>query len=234
MIRLPVMGGGVYELAPSKIICLGLNYRSHVEESPGILSDKPAPEEPCEPILFAKTPNVLVADGEDIVLPAIVASYRFASPRVDHEAELAVVVGKRMKDVAPEDALSFVLGYTCLNDVSQRDIQNLDRSGWFRGKSFDGFGPVGPVLVPAALVPDPQALRVMCRVNGRVTQDGSTSAMIFTVAEALSFISRNLTLEPGDLVATGTPSGVGPIAPGDVVEVEISGIGVLRNTVRAG
>ena len=233
MIRLPVKGGGVYELAPSKIICLGLNYRSHVEESAGILSDRPAPEEPREPILFAKTPNVLVGDGEAIVLPAIVAAYGFPAPRVDHEAELAVVIGKRMKDVAPEEALSFVLGYTCFNDVSQRDIQNLDRSGWFRGKSFDTFGPVGPVLVPAALIPDPQALRVSCRVNGRVTQDGPASAMIFTVAEALSFISRNLTLEPGDLVATGTPAGVGPIVPGDVVEVEISGIGVLRNTVKA-
>ena len=234
MIRLPVKGGGTYGLAPSKIVCLGLNYRSHVEESPGILADRPAPEEPSEPILFAKTPNVLVGDGEAIVLPAIVADYGFAAPRVDHEAELAVVIGRRMKDVAPGDALPCVLGYTCFNDVSQRDIQNLDRSGWFRGKSFDSFGPVGPVLVPAALIPDPQALRVTCRVNGRVTQDGPTSAMIFTVAEALSFISRNLTLEPGDLVATGTPAGVGPLAPGDLVEVEITGIGVLRNTVRAG
>jgi 2-keto-4-pentenoate hydratase/2-oxohepta-3-ene-1,7-dioic acid hydratase in catechol pathway len=236
MVLLPILGSdSSYALNPQKIIAVGLNYRDHIAESPSLLARKNAAApgaEPLEPLLFAKTPNVLIGPDESIPLPAsFLAHYGFARPRTDYEAELAVVIGKRCRDVSVEEALSCVLGYTCFNDVSQRDIQNGDRSGWFRGKSFDGFGPIGPVIAPPELIPDPQRLRLLCRLNGRTVQETSTAAMIFGVAELISFISRNLTLEPGDLIATGTPSGVGPLAAGDLVEVEIEGIGVLANPV---
>jgi 2-keto-4-pentenoate hydratase/2-oxohepta-3-ene-1,7-dioic acid hydratase in catechol pathway len=220
-------------MAPTKIVAVGLNYREHVDESPTILkraTDRPVA--PAEPILFAKTPNVLVGIGSPIVIPAAFLSrYAFGEPRTDYEAELAVVIGRRCKNVEPPSALDYVLGYTCFNDVSQRDIQNADRSGWFRGKSFDSFGPIGPVLVPRERVPDPDDLAIECRLNGKVVQRARTSDMIFGVRELISFISKNLTLEPGDIIATGTPSGVGPLKAGDLVEVEIEGIGVLSNPV---
>jgi 2-keto-4-pentenoate hydratase/2-oxohepta-3-ene-1,7-dioic acid hydratase in catechol pathway len=236
MIRLPIAGSqSFYEVKPSKIIALGLNYREHIKESPSVLAAKQAgsaaQEIPSEPILFCKTPNVLVPDGARIVIPAILAGYGFPIPRTDYEAELAFIVSRPCRNVGPEEALDYILGYTCFNDVSQRNIQNSDRSGWFRGKSFDSFGPIGPRLVPASMIPDPQALRISCRLNGKTVQESSTSEMIFGVAQTLSFISRNLSLEAGDIVSTGTPSGVGPLKPGDFVEVEIEGIGVLGNPV---
>ena len=239
VVELPILGTRLsYVLNPQKIVAVGLNYREHVEESPTILADasaRPSDDEPKEPILFAKTPNVLIGPGDPIPLPlAFLAASGIASSRTDYEAELAVVMGRRCKDVGEADALAYVLGYTCFNDVSQRDIQNLDRSGWFRGKSFDGFGPVGPAILPADAVLDPQALAIRCRLNGAMAQESSTANMIFGVARLVSYISRNLTLEPGDLIATGTPSGVGPLSPGDVVEVEIESIGTLSNPVVAG
>lgn len=240
MVSLPVLGSKErYELRPSKIVALGLNYREHVAETGHVLpgpDGKPAAprEVPKEPLLFAKTPNVLVGNGEPIVIPAaFLARAGIEAPRTDYEAELAVVVGQRLRRVGPEEALAGVLGYTCFNDVSQRNVQNGDRSGWFRGKSFDSFGPVGPVLVPAALIGNPQDLAIECRLNGKLVQSARTSAMIFSIAEMLSYISWNVTLEPGDLVATGTPSGVGALSPGDVVEVTIEGIGTLSNPVIA-
>jgi 2-keto-4-pentenoate hydratase/2-oxohepta-3-ene-1,7-dioic acid hydratase in catechol pathway len=230
MVRIPVAGTDrTYDVDPSKIIAVGLNYRDHVEESK--VFDLKKLEVPTEPVLFAKTPNVLIGPGEPIVIPAFIADYRFPEPRVDHECELAVVIGKRCRNVPEKDALSYVLGYTCFNDVSQRNIQKADASGWFRGKSFDTFGPVGPVLVPASRIPDPQALRILCRVNGVEKQASSTSLMIFSVATLIAFISKNLTLEEGDLIVTGTPSGVSPLVHGDSVEVEIEGIGILKNPV---
>jgi len=232
MISLPLAGTDRYvEIAPSKIVAVGLNYREHVTESK--VFDLKQHDVPSEPVLFAKTPNVLVGPEDPIVIPAIIHSYGFSEPRVDHEAELAVIIRKRCRNVSVEDAMDYVLGYTCFNDVSARDIQKADASGWFRGKSFDSFGPIGPVVVAAESLPDPQHLAISCRVNGVVKQSASTADMIFPVAELIAFISRNLTLEPGDLIATGTPSGVSPIVPGDTVEVEIEGIGVLRNTVAA-
>jgi len=237
MVELPILGSDAsYVLNPQKIIAVGLNYRDHIAESPSILADaargRPARGEPTEPILFAKTPNVLIGQGEPIPLPSsFLARYGFGDPRTDYEAELAVIIGRRCKDVGAEGALAYVFGYACFNDVSQRDVQNGDRSGWFRGKSFDGFGPIGPAIAPAASIPDPQRLALRCRLNGRVVQESSTADMIFGVAELVSFISRNFTLEPGDVIATGTPSGVGPLSPGDVVEVEIEGIGSLSNPV---
>lgn len=240
MVRLHLLGSKeIVELHPSKIVALGLNYREHVAETGHVLpgpDGKPtAPREvPKEPLLFAKTPNVLVGPGEPIVIPAaFLARSGIEAPRTDYEAELAVVIGRRMRRLSPAEALDCVLGYSCFNDVSQRNIQNGDRSGWFRGKSFDSFGPIGPVIVPPALLKDPQDLGIECYLNGKLVQSARTSAMIFSLAELLSYISWNLTLEPGDIVATGTPSGVGALSPGDLVEVRIEGIGSLSNPVVA-
>ena len=155
-----------------------------------------------------------------------------AAPRTDYESELAVIIGRRCRDVAEGEALSYVYGYTCFNDVSQREVQNGDRSGWWRGKSFDSFGPIGPAVLPAKDVTDPQALAIRGRLNGKVVQEATTGDMIFGVARLIAYISRNVTLEEGDIIATGTPSGVGPLRDGDVFEVEIDGIGALRNPVR--
>lgn len=232
MVRLPLAGTKrTVEINPTKIVAVGLNYREHVTESK--VFDLKQLEIPSEPVLFAKTPNVLIGPGDPILIPAIQASYSFAEPRVDHEAELAVIISRRCKNVRVENALDYVLGYTCFNDVSQRNIQKMDASGWFRGKSFDTFGPVGPEVVPVSAITNPQDLRISCRVNGVTRQSASTADMIFSISVLISFISQNMTLEEGDLIVTGTPSGVGPIVPGDMVEVEIEGIGVLRNPVAA-
>ncbi len=235
-IILPLLGpsgvAGSYSLKPSKIIAVGLNYREHVKES-RVFDIKPVGE-PTEPVLFAKTPNVLVGPGEPIVIPGFLKTVYPAGARTDFEAELAVIIGRSCRDVREEDALSYVYGYTCFNDVSQRDIQKSDVSGWFRGKSFDTFGPVGPVVVPASALPDPQSLKIQSRVNGEVKQSASTADMIFSVARLVSYISSMFTLEEGDLIATGTPSGVGALSEGDVVEGEIQGIGILSSPVVQG
>ena len=186
---------------------------------------------PERPLLFSKWPNTLIGPGDPIVLPAI-------SNEVDYEAELGVVIGRRASRVAQDDALSYVRGYVCANDVSARDVQFGDGQ-WARGKSLDTFCPVGP-LVPASEVPDPQALRIRAILNGRTLQDSNTRQMIFSVAEVIAFISQAITLEPGDLILTGTPAGVGfarkpPIylRPGDEITIEIDGVGALTNPVRS-
>jgi 2-keto-4-pentenoate hydratase/2-oxohepta-3-ene-1,7-dioic acid hydratase in catechol pathway len=209
---------------PSKIVCVGLNYRDHAEEQ--------GTELPSAPLLFAKWPNALIGPGEPIVIPSV-------SNQVDYEAELGVVIGKRVRRVSEENALEAVRGYTCLNDVSARDLQFSDGQ-WTRGKSADTFCPVGPQLVPAAEVPDPQALGIRCVLNGVAMQDSTTANMIFTVAEVVAYASATMTLEPGDLIATGTPAGVGifrdpPVLlkHGDEVTIEIDGLGTLTNPVRA-
>jgi 2-keto-4-pentenoate hydratase/2-oxohepta-3-ene-1,7-dioic acid hydratase in catechol pathway len=209
---------------PQKIICVGLNYRDHAEEQ-GVTP-------PERPILFAKWPNTLIGPGEPIVLPPI-------SEQVDYEAELGVVIGSRVRNVSVENALDAVGGYICVNDVSARDLQFSDGQ-WTRGKSPDTFCPVGPRLVPAAEIPDPQVLAIRAILNGEVLQDSSTANMIFGVAEIIAFISQTITLEPGDLIATGTPAGVGvfrdpPVfmQPGDEITIEIEGLGALTNPVRA-
>jgi len=221
------------DVRPTKIVAVGLNYREHIAESPSVLSHPRDRESlPAEPILFPKTPNVIIGPGEPIPIPSsLIARYGFDAPRTDHEAELAVIIGARCRNVAPEDALDYVLGYACFNDVSQRNIQNADRSGWYRGKSFDGFGPIGPVIVPREVLGDGSGLAIECRLNGTVVQRASTSDMIYGVRELVAFISSNFTLEPGDIIATGTPSGVGPMKAGDYVEVEIEGVGILGNPV---
>jgi 2-keto-4-pentenoate hydratase/2-oxohepta-3-ene-1,7-dioic acid hydratase in catechol pathway len=229
MIKLPLKGtSGTVTIAPSKIIAVGLNYREHIKESVSI-GDKPQ-NVPGEPVLFAKTPNVLTGPGEPIVIPALIREYGFEEPRVDPECELAVIIGKRGRHIKVEDAFDYILGYTCFNDVSMRNIQIADPSGWFRGKSFDTFGPIGPVVVPSGSL-DPQKLALCSRINGVLKQQGNTQDMIFSVPVLVAYISKQFTLEEGDIIATGTPSGISPIRPGDTVEVEVEGIGVLTNPV---
>lgn len=200
--------------APSKIVGIGQNYRAHAAEmGKGI---------PAEPLMFLKPPSALLAEGEAIERPD-------GYLRVDYEGELGVVIGRRAREVSVEDALAYVEGYTCVNDVTVRDLQQKDGQ-WTRAKGFDTFCPVGPAI---ALGLDPRDLRITTRVNGVVKQDSRTSDMIFDVATLVAFVSRHMTLEPGDLITTGTPQGVGNLVPGDVVEVEIEGVGVLRNPVVA-
>ena len=187
-------------------------------------------EVPSRPLLFAKWPNAIIGEGDAIVLPSF-------AREVDYEAELAVVIREQARALTVDQALGVVAGYTCLNDVSARDVQFEDGQ-WTRGKSFDTFCPLGPAIVPVEEIPDPQSLRVRCFLNGEVVQDDSTANMIFSVAELISFASQSIRLEPGDILATGTPAGVALgqqqprwLAAGDVVSVEIEGVGVLTNSV---
>jgi 2-keto-4-pentenoate hydratase/2-oxohepta-3-ene-1,7-dioic acid hydratase in catechol pathway len=220
-----------YLVNPQKIIALGLNYREHIKESYSIKVKGFTPEIPTEPVLFPKTPNVLIPSGEPIVIPKFLKEYHFENLRIDYEAELAFIIKEKCKYVRQEKAFDYILGFTCLNDVSQRNIQTLDKSGWFRGKSLDTFGPIGPKLVLTGDLKNPQDLRIICRLNGKTAQDSNTKHMIFPIPEILSFVSKNFTLEAGDIISTGTPSGVGPLKHGDRVEVEIEGIGILENPV---
>jgi 2,4-diketo-3-deoxy-L-fuconate hydrolase len=206
---------------PQKIVCVGLNYRDHAEEQGVTLPERP--------LLFAKWPNTLIGDGDAIRIPPI-------SKQVDYEAELGVVIGRRAAGVSVADALSFVEGYVVANDVSGRDLQFSDGQ-WVRGKSLDTFLPVGEV-VPAADVPDPQSLPIRALLNGETMQDSNTSNMIFGVAEVIAFVSQAITLEPGDLIITGTPAGVGAfrdppvwLQPGDEITIEIDGVGSITNPV---
>lgn len=232
MVTLPIKNSSeIYAVAPSKIIALGLNYREHIAESHSVNVQGFSNDIPEEPILFPKTPNVLIGSGDPIVIPRFVEAYGFETPRVDYEAELAFIIKDQCKNVTPEDAMAHIFGFTCMNDVSQRNLQTADKSGWFRGKSLDTFGPVGPRVVLTKDVENPQDLRIQCRLNGRTVQDARTRQMIVAIPEIVAFVSTCFTLMPGDIILTGTPSGVGPLAHGDVVEVEIDGIGVLKNPV---
>jgi 2-keto-4-pentenoate hydratase/2-oxohepta-3-ene-1,7-dioic acid hydratase in catechol pathway len=202
-------------VVPSKIVCVGRNYREHAAELGN--------EMPSEPLLFLKAPSSLVGHEDAIVLPPY-------SARVEHEGELAVVIGRRAKDIDDEEnPLDYVFGYTCLNDVTARDLQRKDKQ-FTRAKSFDTFCPVGPCVVTDI---DPLDLRVETRVNGEARQRGRTSEMAFAVPFLVRYVSRMMTLEPGDVISTGTPAGVGPLLEGDTVEVEVEGVGTLRNSVRA-
>ena len=210
---------------PGKIVCVGLNYRDHAEEQ--------GAELPKAPLLFAKFPTALIGPGEPIVIPPIVQ-------QADYEAELGVVIGQTVKGVSKENALEAVSGYICANDVSARDLQFADGQ-WTRGKSPDTFCPVGPELVPAAEVPDPHNLRIRAIVSGEVLQDSTTANLIFGVDDVIAYASQTTTLEPGDLILTGTPAGVGVfrdpqrlLRPGDEVTIEIEGLGSLTNPVVAG
>jgi len=202
--------------APSKIVCVGRNYVEHAKEF-----NSPVP---TEPLIFLKPPSSLIASGDVIVLPK-------ASERVDYEGELGVVIGKRARHVNRSDAPGYILGYTCVNDVSARDFQRND-SQWTRGKGFDTFCAVGPCMVPREEV-DLNSLRVRTFLDGEKKQDAPITDMLFDLNVIIEFVTAFMTLEPGDLIATGTPSGVGPLQPGSNIRIEIEGVGVLENTAAA-
>ncbi len=209
---------------PRKLICIGLNYRDHAAETRQTVPDVPT--------VFAKYHNTLIGAGRPIVVPRV-------TDHVDYEAELAFVIGRRGRHVPEHEALGHVAGYTCFNDVTARDVQKRT-SQWTLGKSFDTFGPLGPALVTADEVPDPHALAIRLTVDGKILQESRTSEMVFSVARLVSYLSEVMTLEPGDVVATGTPAGVGFVRdpprylrPGETVRVEIEGVGVLENPVVA-
>ncbi|OPX79825.1 MAG: hypothetical protein A4E45_00410 [Methanosaeta sp. PtaB.Bin039] len=197
---------------PSKLVCVGLNYDEHAREL--------GMARPAEPILFLKPPSAVIGTGMDIVMPQ-------CSARVDYEGELGVVISDRCKDVSADRAADHILGFTCFNDVTARDLQQRDGQ-WTRAKSFDTFAPFGPAVVRMDL-DQAEDLDIETRVNGAVRQRSNTSDLIFGLGQLVQFISRIMTLEPGDIVATGTPPGVGPLQRGDRVEVEIEGLGTLQN-----
>ncbi len=199
---------------PSKIVCVGRNYREHAKELGNPV--------PAEPIIFLKPPSSLIATGDAIVFPSI-------SEHLSYEGELALVIGKRARNVKASDAEQHIIGYTCINDVTARDLQKKDGQ-WTRGKGFDTFCPAGPWIVPRDEVAFDQ-LRVRTYVDGALKQDGSVRDMIFPVPFIIEYVTRFLTLEPGDLVATGTPPGVGSLQAGSIVRVEIEGVGAIENPV---
>jgi 2-keto-4-pentenoate hydratase/2-oxohepta-3-ene-1,7-dioic acid hydratase in catechol pathway len=209
---------------PGKVICIGLNYRDHAAESNAEL--------PAYPTVFAKYASCIIGPGESIVIPRVTS-------QVDYEGELAVIIGRRARDVAEADALSYVAGYAPFNDVSARDYQHRT-SQWTIGKTFDTFGPLGPALVTADEIPDPHTLDIRVSIGDDVLQSSNTKHLIFTVPQLIAYLTSVMTLEPGDVIATGTPAGVGAarkpprwLVPGDVVRVEIDGLGTLENPVVA-
>lgn len=198
---------------PTKIVCVGRNYVEHAREL-----GNPVPE---RPLIFLKPVSSMIGDGEAIVLPRV-------SSQVEHEGEIAVTIGKRARNISASDALAYVAGYAPLNDVTARDLQKADGQ-WTRAKGFDTFCPMGEIQ--PARGTDPSALEVICRVNGEVRQRGRAEEMAFSIPTLIEYISGIMTLEPGDVIATGTPAGVGRLTEGDEVEVEVPGIGTLRNRV---
>ncbi|MFC4552595.1 MULTISPECIES: fumarylacetoacetate hydrolase family protein [Halorussus] len=200
---------------PSKIVCVGLNYADHAAER--------GKEPPERPLLFLKPPNALSSHGDTVTLPA-------GKERVDHEAELAVVMGEQCRNVDAADAMDYVAGFTCMDDVSNRDDQDREQN-WVRGKAFDNSAPLGPVLATPDEVPDDASVEL--RVNGETRQSSSRDEFIWSVPELIEEITTYMTLEPGDVISTGTPAGVAPLEDGDEVEVEVEGVGVLRHDVRA-
>jgi len=200
-------------ISPSKIVCVGRNYLEHARELGN--------EIPERPLLFFKPPSAIIRDGESILLPD-------ATQQVEYEAEIAVVIGERARRVPANRAMDHIVGYAPLNDVTARDLQKIDGQ-WARAKGFDTFCPVG-AMMPASGI-DPAALEIVCRVNGQVRQQGNSSEMAFPIPVLIEYITSIMTLEPGDLIATGTPAGVGRLHAGDVVEVEVVGVGILTNPV---
>jgi 2-keto-4-pentenoate hydratase/2-oxohepta-3-ene-1,7-dioic acid hydratase in catechol pathway len=203
--------------APSKIVCVGRNYTAHAAEH--------GADVPTEPLLFLKPPSAVIGPGDEIALPAL-------SNQVEHEAELALVIGRRCRSVEPESAWQYVLGVTCANDVTARDLQRSDNQ-WTRGKGFDTFCPLGPWIVTGLSEEEVGDLEVRCSVNGDLRQQARTSLMVFSPSFLIAYITRVMTLEPGDVILTGTPAGVSPLHPGDEVTVEIESVGVLTNPVVA-
>jgi len=216
-------GGETYDLEevdvlppsdPDKIVCIGRNYADHAAEMDNEIPDRP--------LLFLKPPNTLAGHGDTVTLPA-------GKDQIDHEAEIAVVIGKQARNVDSADAMDYVAGFTCLNDLSNRDDQRKEKN-WVRGKAFDNAAPMGPVLASPDEVPADADIEL--RVNGETKQSSSRDHLAFPVPELIEEITTYLTLEPGDVIATGTPAGVGPLSDGDTVEVEVEGVGVLEHDVR--
>lgn len=200
---------------PTKIVCIGLNYADHAAESGSDIPDRP--------LMFLKGPNTLAGHGDTIsLLPG--------KDRIEYEAELGVVIGQQCRNVSQEDAMDVVAGFTCVNDISNRDDQRQEQN-WIRGKAFDNAAPIGPVIATPEEVPDDAFVR--SRVNGDLRQDGTRADFIFSVPELIEEITTYMTLEPGDVIATGTPEGVGPLTDGDTVEIEVEGVGTLTNHITA-
>ena len=214
---------GDISINPTKIICLGTNYMDHIEET--------KLEVPKEPLLFPKTLNCLISDGEPIIYPKWLYNNRKLN-RVDYEAELAFIIKDKCKYVPASEVYEHILGYTVFNDVTARKIQTKDivsKKPWFRSKSLDTFGPIGPKI--ATDIDDPHNLNLELKLNGEVKQSSNTKHLLFKIPEILENITKFFTMEPGDIVATGTPGGIGPIQPGDVIEITIEKIGTLTNKV---
>lgn len=210
------------EFEPSKIICIGTNYMDHIEET--------KLEIPKEPILFSKTPNCLILDGDPIIYPKwLYDNHKYN--RVDYEVELAFIIKSKCKYIKAKNAYNYILGYTVFNDITARKMQTKDivsKLPWFRSKSFDTFGPIGPIIKN---IENPHNLDIELKVNGVIKQSSNTKYLLFKIPELLEYISMFFTMEKGDIVATGTPGGIGPIIPGDLIEATIENIGTLTNKV---
>ena len=210
---------------PTKIICIGTNYMDHIEET-----KLPVPK---EPVLFPKTLNCLITDGEPIIYPRYLYDNRKYN-RVDYEVELAFLINQKCKNIPSNQAYDYILGYTIFNDITARKMQTKDivsNLPWFRSKSFDTFAPIGPKIVKHSEIGDPHNLSIELKVNGTVKQSSNTKHLLFRIPELIEYITKIFTMEPGDIVATGTPSGIGPLKPGDLVEASIEKIGTLKNKV---
>ncbi len=216
---------GEYTINPSKIICIGTNYMDHIEETKMDI--------PKEPVLFPKTLNCLILDKDPIIYPKYLYNNRKYN-RVDYEVELAFIIKNKCKYVAIEDAYNYILGYTVFNDITARKMQVKDilsKLPWYRSKSFDSFAPIGPLIKEVNEIKDPHNLKIELKVNGKIKQSSNTKHLLFKVPELLAYISKFFTMEAGDIIATGTPSGIGPIKPGDLIEATIEKIGTLKNNV---
>ena len=210
---------------PTKIICIGTNYMDHIEET-----KLPVPK---EPVLFPKTLNCLIGDGDSIVYPKLLFNNRKLK-RVDYEVELAFIIKNRCKDIPKSETYNHIMGYTVFNDVTARRMQTKDilsQLPWFRSKSLDTFGPIGPRIASVDEIQDPHNLNIELKVNGEVKQSSNTKHLLFKIPDLMEYITSLFTMEPGDIVATGTPSGIGPVLPGDIVEATIERIGTLTNKV---
>ncbi|MFX1313462.1 MAG: fumarylacetoacetate hydrolase family protein [Promethearchaeota archaeon] len=216
---------GDISINPTKIICLGTNYMDHIEET--------KLEIPEEPLLFIKTLNCLITNNQPIIYPKILFNDRKYN-RVDYEVELAFIIKKKCKNVDISHVYDNILGYTVFNDVTARKMQAKDiisQKPWFRSKSFDSFGPIGPKIVKNNEIGDPHNLNIDLKVNGQIKQSSNTKELLFKIPEILTYITKYFTMEPGDIIATGTPGGIGPIKPGDLIEATIEKIGTLTNKV---
>ena len=216
---------GDISISPTKVICLGTNYLEHIEET-GL-------EIPKEPLLFPKTLNCLITNNQPVIYPKYLSNNRKYN-RVDYEVELAFIVKDKCKNVSSDDVYDHILGYTVFNDITARKMQTKDiisQKPWFRSKSFDTFGPIGPVIKTVNEIKDPHNLNIELKVNGKIKQASNTKHLLFKIPETFEYITQLFTMEPGDIIATGTPAGIGPVVPGDLIEATIEEIGTLTNKV---